>query len=159
MMKCANRLPDTTFVVVGGTDAKIREMRTIVNQGNVFFTGHVPPDRVPLYQTAADVLALPNTRGSVIDDVTSPLKLFEYMAAKRPVVATDMPSLSEILKPDYNALISPAGDDRKLADNIERLFQNPAIGKRLVENTVNDLEKHSWDTRVRHLIKIFNQLA
>lgn len=155
LVKCANRLPDISFIIVGGADDNIGQLRKHVENENVFFLGHIAPERIPIYQAAADVLALPNTRGSVIDDVTSPMKLFEYIASERPIVATDMPSVLEILQDNYNALISPAGDDGKLAENIKLLLQNPSLGKQLVNNARISLEKFTWDARVQCLKRIF----
>ena len=64
----------------------------------VRLVGYVPPGEVPLWLAAADVLALPNSAGEAISArYTSPLKLFEYMAAGRGIVASDLPSLREVL--------------------------------------------------------------
>ncbi|MRS01814.1 glycosyltransferase family 1 protein [bacterium] len=158
LVKSANRLPGITFVIVGGDKEQIGNLSELVDHKNVIFVGQVPPAKVPEYQCAADVLALPNVRGSEIDDVTSPMKLFEYIASGRPIVATDMPSLLEILEDGYNALISPAGDDVKLADNIRLLFDEPRIGEQLVENGKRDLDKYSWDTRIRNISALFKDV-
>lgn len=155
LIRCANRLPEVSFVVVGGEKVEIEELRKIASNDNVIFTGHCPPEVVPVYQTAADILALPNTRGSVIDDVTSPMKLFEYIAAERPIIASDMPTLVEILEDGKNALISPAGDDYQLSRNIERLLADPATGERLVVNARKELSKYTWDNRVTRIRSLF----
>jgi glycosyltransferase involved in cell wall biosynthesis len=64
----------------------------------VLFTGFVPPAQVPAYLQAADLLALPNSALAEISRRhTSPLKLFEYLASGRPVAASDLPSLMEVL--------------------------------------------------------------
>jgi len=156
LVKCANRLSEISFIVVGGKGDEIAKLSKLVKFRNVFFTGHVSPAKVPIYQAAGDVLALPNTKGSVIDDVTSPMKLFEYIASERPIVATDIPSILEILKNNYNALISPEGDDSKLAENIELLLNNPTLAEVLAKNARKDLENYSWDARVQYISKLFD---
>lgn len=155
LIKCANRLTDIRFVIVGGELDQIAGLEGQATSGNVMFAGSVPPSRVHLYQAAADVLALPNATGSLIDDVTSPMKLFEYLAAERPIVATDMPSLLEILTHGYNALISRAGDDDGMARHIRLLLETPAQGSLLAANARKDLEKYSWDARVRTIARHF----
>jgi glycosyltransferase involved in cell wall biosynthesis len=155
LIKSANRLPEVYFVIVGGHEDQIRSLKTMVQHNNVIFSGFVNPRKVSIFQSAADILALPNSKGSVIDDVTSPMKLFEYMASGRPIVATDVPSVLEILKHEYNALISPMGDDEHLSQNIILLLHNAPLSQRLVNNNKHDLSKYSWDARIQHFIKVF----
>ena len=156
LLKAANIIPNINFIIVGGQKNEIHKLKKLVENNNIIFKGYAPFDKIPLYQAAADILALPNCKGSFIDDVTSPIKLFEYLASQRPIVASDMPSLLEILKNDYNALISPAGDYYKLAENISLLINDPSKGKRLAKNASLDIEKHSWDARVQFLSNIFD---
>jgi glycosyltransferase involved in cell wall biosynthesis len=156
LIKCANRLPEISFLIVGGTDQQIEKLNAAAIFDNVIFTGHVNPSLVPLYQCAADILALPNTRGSLIDDVTSPMKLFEYLASGRPILSSDMPSLLEILKHNYNALISPAGDALELLKNIQDIISTPGLGQLLTDNAKKDLQKYTWDARVNSLKAIFH---
>lgn len=154
LLRCANRLAGCSFVIVGGEQDQIEKLKPMVRGDNVRFTGKVPPAQVPLFQVAADVLALPNTRGSVIDDVTSPVKLFEYFAAGHPVVATDIPSLLEVLRHNHNALISAAGDDCAMAEHIEFLIANPDIGKALAANAKQELENHTWEQRAEQILNL-----
>jgi len=154
LLRCANRLTGLSFVIVGGEKDEIARLGGMVRGDNVRFTGKIPPSRVPLFQAAADVLALPNTMGSVIDDVTSPVKLFEYFAAGHPVVATDIPSLLEVLRHNHNALISAAGDDCAMAEHIEFLIANPDVGKALVENAKQELENYTWERRAEQILTL-----
>jgi glycosyltransferase involved in cell wall biosynthesis len=155
LVKSANLLPGVSFVIVGGKLPQIAALSQLVQRGNVTFTGHVPPGRIPLYQAAADVLALPNTKGSVIDDVTSPMKLFEYIASNRPIVATDIPSIMEILADNHNALLSRAGDSYQLSKNIDALLVNPALAEQLSRNALHLLDRYTWDRRAVFLTELF----
>jgi glycosyltransferase involved in cell wall biosynthesis len=158
LIKCANRLKNTIFIIVGGSKEEVRGLSKLARFNNVKFTGYVQPKKVPIYQSAADILALPNTKGSDIDDVTSPMKLFEYIASERPIVATEIPSILEILKNNYNALISPTGDDYSLSKNIEVLVNSPSLSELLVKNAKKELLKYSWDARVQNISKLFYNL-
>ncbi|RJP92370.1 MAG: glycosyltransferase family 1 protein [Desulfobacteraceae bacterium] len=155
LVKAANRLPDVKFIIVGGESDQIDVLVKLSTLENIIFTGHIEIEKIPYYQAAADILALPNTIGSVIDDVTSPIKLFEYIASQRPIVSSDRPSLLEILRHMDTALISPAGDERKLAENIKLLFQNPILGEKLAKNAGRDLTKYSWNARASYLHQLF----
>lgn len=156
LIKVGNKLKDVCFMIVGGNKDQIKNLKKDVKADNIIFIGHVLPKEIPVYQKAADILAMPNTKGSVIDDVTSPMKLFEYMAAERAIVATDIPSVSEILMHEYNALISPAGDDLRLGNNIKKLIANPNLSNLLISNAKKDLQKYTWDARVAYLEGVFS---
>lgn len=155
LIECANKLKDINVVIVGGEEEQIEKYSKFVKNQNVSFLGYVVPVKVHLYQTAADILVLPNNKGSVIDDVTSPLKLFEYMASGRPIVATDMPSLVEVLINNHNALIGPADNSDKFSENISKLLDDPILSNTLAQNARKDVEKYTWDSRVNALTNLF----
>ena len=82
--------------------------------------GFVAQREVSAYLLASDVLVMPYSSGVTIRDgteageFTSPLKLFEYMAAGKPIVATGVPSALEILRPGENFLVVPPDDANKV---------------------------------------------
>lgn len=154
LVRCASNLPEVLFVIVGGEKEQVEKLGALSLRPNLIFPGRVPPVKVPIYQAAADILALPNGRGSAIDDVTSPMKLFEYIASARPIVATDIPSVLEILKDRFNSLISPVNDSRKLSENIRCLLLNPSLCQELVQNALQDIKKYTWDTRVQSISRL-----
>ena len=84
-------------------------------------TGQVPPDEVAAHLASADVLALPNTATSISERYTSPLKLFEYMAAGRPIVVSDLPAIREIVRHGESAWLVAPGDAAALAAGIGRV--------------------------------------
>jgi glycosyltransferase involved in cell wall biosynthesis len=148
--------------LVGGIPEMIAELRLrLVGQDNLHVVGWVPPTQIPLYLAAADVLALPNSgREAISRQHTSPLKLFEYMAAARPIVASDLPSLREVLSDGVNALLVPADDAQALARGINRLLTEPALCRRLVQQARQDAEAYSWDKRAATVMNfIQNRLA
>jgi glycosyltransferase involved in cell wall biosynthesis len=118
---------------------------------NVWLTGFVPPAQVADYVAAADVLVLPSTPSLAYAQYTSPLKLFEYMASGRPVVASDLPVLREILRDGENALLYPPESDGALAAAIRRLRDEPGLGSRLAEQAWRDVQTYSWDERARRI--------
>lgn len=96
LLAAAAELPDWTLLIVGGGDAGREERSESRGGARVVATGRVAPSRVASYLAAADVLVAPN---SGLDPAaalwTSPMKLFEYHAAGRPIVATDVPALRQ----------------------------------------------------------------
>ena len=71
------------------------------------------------------MLVLPNPASAISSRFTSPLKLFEYMAAGRPIVASDLPALREVLTPDADAVLVAPGNAGALAAGIRRVVTDP----------------------------------
>lgn len=123
--------PQARLALVGGRDFELTELRNLAAQlgvtGRVDFVGRKSAHQVVLYLAAADVLVIPDT---VTDATASPLKMFEYMAMARPIVALDRPALREIL--GDAALYFPRGDARALASALARaaLPESAALGER-----------------------------
>ena len=82
----------------------------------------------------------------------SPLKMFEYMAAARPIVATDLPMVRGILKDEHNALLVPPRDAKALRAALQRLAANPKLSERLATNARSDVAQHTWEARARHIL-------
>jgi glycosyltransferase involved in cell wall biosynthesis len=118
----------------------------------VILTGPVPHPDVPFYLAAADVLALPNTATEEISArYTSPLKLFEAMAAERAIVASDVPSLREVLEDDVNAALAPADDAEAWSRVLNDLLDDEPRRERLAARARQDVEPYDWGERGRRV--------
>ena len=101
---------------------------------------------MPLSLKSADVLVLPNSnREKLSRAYTSPMKLFEYMASGRPIVASDVPSLREILD-ETNCYFFTPDDPESLAQVVITTINNPEAQKK-ADKARKDVEKYSWDKR------------
>jgi glycosyltransferase involved in cell wall biosynthesis len=83
---------------------------------------------------------------------TSPLKLYEYMAAGLPIVASDLPSLREVLRHDENALLVPPDEPAALADSLGRLLTDAALGERLRRQAHADVQGRTWSARAASVL-------
>jgi glycosyltransferase involved in cell wall biosynthesis len=147
---------DYLLYVVGGTPRDVSEFKEFISTRqipNVVATGHVPPKMIPKYLAAADVLVLPNTSEEAISRLyTSPLKLFEYMAARRPIVASDLPSIREVLSEENAVLVRP-DDPTALAEGIRRAMEDEELGKKLVENAFAKVKLYTWEKRAERIVE------
>lgn len=115
--------------------------------------GPVPPGEVPGLLTGASVVVLPNSgRTAVSARLTSPLKLFEYMASNIPIVASDLPATRAHLVHDGNAWLVPPDDPAALAAGIRHLVEHPDLGLRLATAARRDVEAHTWTARARRIL-------
>lgn len=150
LVDAAARAPALTVVLVGGRPddrARIEARVRSVGATNVALHPPVEPARVPLYLAAADVIVIPNSAKEPISArYTSPLKLFEALAAGRAVVASDLPSLREVLHGD-NAVLVPPDDADALARGLERAASDVEGSRRRVARGSADVAVHTWDAR------------
>jgi len=149
--------PEVQFLFVGGPlsyvngyQARLRE--NSISSGTYRFMDRQPYVDMHIWLAAADILLMPLPNEPRFSKTMSPMKMFEYMTARRPIVASDMPALRDVLRHDINALCPPMGDHYALAIEIMSLLQTPEKAARLADQAVNDVQRHTWDTRARGII-------
>ncbi len=149
--------PDVTVVVIGGFNGEERHLA--VEHREVRFLGYRPYRELPGNQQAADVLVLPNSgREAISAKYTSPLKLFTYMASGVPIVASDLPSLREVLS-EKNAFIVSPDDPEALALGIRQALENPDDAETRARQARLDVVDYTWENRAKRIlsfIKIVN---
>ena len=99
----------------------------------------------------AAVLVLPNRATTVSARYTSPLKLFEYLALGKPIVASDLPALREVLRDQENAILVPPDRPLALAAALREVLDDPALAERLGRGARADAPQYSWDRRAWRL--------
>jgi glycosyltransferase involved in cell wall biosynthesis len=160
LLSLAERLPDMTFIVVGGEPAQVELLRDQSKRrglNNVFLTGFVPNAELPGYQSACDVLLMPYqghvaaSSGGDISRYLSPMKLFEYMASERAILSSDLPVLSEILNPDNAVLLHPEDVDA-WEDALKHLEINPDYRRKLAAQARKDVQHYTWVARAERIL-------
>ena len=145
--------------LVGGIGDDLRRLETVAGGDRLHVRGHLPQRDSILYLAAADVVVLPNSGHSDISVAyTSPLKLFEYLASGRPLVASDLPSIREVVRPDEHALLVPADDPAALAAAIIRLGDEPDLARRLADSAREHAGAFAWPIRARLIAQFLRAL-
>ncbi len=127
--KIAPMMPDANFHIVGGGDKDITRWKERIVSKNVFFHGFIQQSHLSPIINALDVCLLPNQpvvrpHGKDTLDIgrfTSPLKLFQYMAHKKAIIASDLPIIREVLN-KQNAILVPHDDPKIWISAIESLL-------------------------------------
>jgi len=150
-------LPGVKLTVVGGgSEKEKKEIEKLVDKFNlrdrVKLTGFLPYQKALQYMTGASVLVLPLENETISRYFTSPLKLFEYMACHIPIVASDLPTIREILR-DESALFAMPGDAKGLAAAIEKIFKNKSLAKKLADDAYILSKEYSWKKRTERIVK------
>lgn len=158
----APRMPDLDFHVVGGAEDDIAEWKQRVTTKNVIFHGFVNQSEVPRYMEALDVCLLPNQRtvsvfGSGDADIgryTSPLKMFEYMSHGKPIIASDLPVLREVLTDGKNAVLCGPEDAAEWVRALRQLNNDTSKRRRLGEQARRDFEaEYTWSARAERILE------
>ena len=157
ILDVAGALPEVRFAIIGGNPDDVRTFQRIVlGEGldNVTLKGFVPNAELPIHLAACDILLMPYQHrvaaaGGVADisQWLSPMKMFEYMAAGRAILASDLPVLREVLGEGNAVLLQP--DDRNAwRSAIETLAKNPGWRAALARQAREDVEQYAWRRRV-----------
>jgi glycosyltransferase involved in cell wall biosynthesis len=159
----ARALPGVRFLWVGGRPADVTawQDRLIEAQvSNVTLTGFIHNAEVPVYQAAADVLLMPYERsiatssGGNTADVCSPMKMFEYMAAGRAILSSDLPVLHEVLN-ENNAVLCPPDNLPEWLDALQSLLADAPRRERLARQAQLDVQAYTWQARAARAIQGF----
>ncbi len=102
----AEKLPSARLLMVGGTPLQVEEAKREVARhglgGRAVFTGQRPPAEMPRYLKISDVLVSPRSSG-----MNTPLKIYSYLCAGKPIVATRLPTHTQALDDESAALAEP----------------------------------------------------
>jgi glycosyltransferase involved in cell wall biosynthesis len=150
-----------SLAIVGGPDDAVEALRREwlklgLPAERFLYAGQVAPELVPVYLRAFDVCAMPHPFNPQFAYYTSPLKLFEYMAAEGAIVASDLPAWADVVENEKNALLVPPSDSRALAHAIQRLKDSPELREQLGKVARETVMQHyTWAARAvlirRHL--------
>ncbi len=145
------------FIVVGGEDDDLEYYKKMSEdlkvQDKVVFVGKVPYSEVSSYSSVCDIFVAPYPENEHYSFFMSPLKIFEYMASRKPIITTSLPSIKEVLKDEENAILVEPSNPRQLAEAIIRLKNNPELGAKLAEKAFEDVkEKYTWDKRAKTIL-------
>lgn len=147
-----------TFVFVGGTEKDIASFKERYgSSSNVRILGRMPYSKMPLFMKAADVVVLPNSAKEAISSrYTSPLKLFEYMSSGTPIVASDLPSLREVLDEETGRFFEP-DNPRALCEIIEKALEERTESERRAVKARERAQSFSWEKRARSILRFMEE--
>ena len=161
LLSLALRRPRDRFVVLGGEPAAVETWRhtaAAAGAANLEFLGFVPNAELPRYQSACDVLVMPSQRaiagssGGDIGQVASPMKVFEYLACGRVILASDLPVFREVLT-ERNAVLLPPDDPSAWDEALSELKANPERRTELGEQARRAAAQYSWVERARRSLE------
>lgn len=160
ILELGKHLPDADFHIVGGHQKDIRYWEKKCKTPNVFFHGYVKHRVVHKYRNMCDVFLSPHQKQVAvfggkgdISNCMSPLKIFEYMSSKKPVIASDLPVLREILN-ENNSIIVKSDDISAWKEAILSL-NNTEKRVMLANAAYNDfIKNYTWSQRAINVLNL-----
>lgn len=155
ILETARLMPECTFILVGGWIDDINRVKLTCqeeNLQNVHIVGHVAQSELASYLYATDILLVPTSKSWELAEVTSPLKLFEYMAVRRPIVASALSNIMTVVRDRENALLAEPDEPLSFRKAIINLLDNPLMANSLAECAFEEVHKFTWDSRTDSIL-------
>jgi glycosyltransferase involved in cell wall biosynthesis len=150
------------FVWAGGRSTDIEMWKAQTRDiPNLTFCGFIPNALLPMYQAAGDVLLMPYNREIGVSSgaghsgqISSPMKMFEYLATGRAILASDLPVFHEVLS-ENNAVFCPPENLPAWENALQGLLDSPARREELARQARLDAQKYSWTERAKRILDGF----
>lgn len=164
ILETARLCPWADFHVVGGYRHDVERIRKLMNPQlpNVTLHGFVQQRDLATYRASFDVLVAPYENNvylgsgaqNDIGNWMSPLKLFEYMAAGKAIISSDLPVLREVLRDGHNAILCAPSSPTEWATALRSLRDDSELLRRLGENAYRDfVSNYTWKSRVFRVLE------
>ena len=159
IIECAKQIKDMTFHLVGGNDPDIEYWKSYSKSfklDNIFFYGFVPPKDTIKYRNSFDIVLAPYAKKVSVMKVKgknqldtsqfmSPIKIFEYMSHKKPIIASDLPVIREVLN-EKNSILVQYDNIELWISSIEQL-KNVKKRDLISAQAFNDFKNYTWKKR------------
>jgi len=159
IIEIAKKLNNFKFHIVGGEESDVKRYK-LISPKNMIYHGFVSPSKTHLYRHFSDILLMPYQEGlgnpGALTDTSmwmSPMKLFEYMSSKTPIISTDLPVLREVLN-EKNSILLPY-NSKDWITSINILYGDPKLAKKLALNAYKDfISNYTWEKRANKISEI-----
>jgi glycosyltransferase involved in cell wall biosynthesis len=152
-MKIVGRThPDARLLIVGGRPEQVERVRPLAGSSAIF-AGYQPAREIPAFLEAADILASPRISGT-----NTPLKIYSYLRARKPIVATDLLTHTQVLDAAIALLVRP--EPAHFAAALTALIDDPALRRQLAAAARERAEsRYSRDVYVSRTRQVCERLV
>jgi len=160
MLKAACKLKNTIPVCIlalGGPEKLVLKYRRMAEKlgfasNEAIIRSQVRPSKVPLYLAALDTACMlyPKTKHYLYK--MSPLKAGEYMAAQRPIIASDLPSIRQLVN-EKSAYLVDSDNQKELEQAIIKIWENPKKARQKTQKAYQFIKNFTWQKRQKKVFK------
>ncbi|MDO8600504.1 MAG: glycosyltransferase family 4 protein, partial [bacterium] len=158
LVSAASEMPSSIHIYcIGGAKGELAFYQNMAKEKGVAdritLLSFVDPSLVPEYARAFDILTYIPPANDFFSYYTSPMKLFEYMAAEKPIVVSDLPAFREILN-EQSAYFIPPADSQKFVSMIRHIIANRDEAEKRARYAREQVLQYTWDRRAEAVIKL-----
>ncbi len=164
LLHIAHEFPDIVFLIVGGAtqpseDAVFDDSIKALGLNNVIRTGMVKPCEVMNYLCASDILIIPPSEDPLhkCGKTVLPLKTFQYLSARKAILAPRLPDIGEVLNHMQNAVLVTPGDLSEANQQLQVLIVNHDLRTKLSNQCAEDIKKYTWEYRANQIAGFLHQ--
>ncbi|MDT7833453.1 glycosyltransferase family 4 protein [Flavobacteriaceae bacterium S356] len=158
IVKLASDYPEVDIIVIGGPNVEIPELKELakgLHASNIEFIGVVEHKQIPLYLYASDILLAFWSNKVKTINYCSPLKVFEYMASERLIIAHAYPTIKEVLN-DGNSILINTNCYNSMKEGLQKAINtNPDQISSKARQEV--LAKYTWNKRAEYILDIIKK--
>lgn len=164
LIRAVKHVSNVLLMIVGGLpfEKGIDELKDLSRrmdvQDKVRFLGYVASCKVKELYREADIVLLPLIKTKQNTFFTSPLKLFEYMAYRKPIIAADLHSIREVLSNGETAILVSPDDELAWAEAILKLLSDDALSVKISNNAFHKSLEFTWEQRAENIVHFINKL-
>ena len=162
ILELAKRNINVKFHLIGGNNYDINFWKKKNKSNNIIFHGHIQPKLVPSYLRKFDILIAPYQNKVLISNGLntvkwmSPLKIFEYMSAKKPILTSNLTVIKEVLEHKKNSYLCDPNDFEEWNDGLNFLINNFEFSNIISKQAFLDFKsKYTWMSRSDLILKYF----
>lgn len=159
IIECAKKIKEMTFHIVGGNTKELNYWKNYLQNlhlNNIFFYGFKSPNETLKYRNSFDIVLAPYSRNVSVMKVRgkkqletsqfmSPLKIFEYMSHKKPIIASDLSVIREVLN-ETNSILVEYNNIDSWVNSINEL-KDFNLRKKIATKAFNDFKNYTWKKR------------
>lgn len=158
-----NAHPDLHFYFVGGPISRVAQYQKLarrcgITNDRLVFLDKQPISDVPFWLKASDLLLMPHPKNEFYEKHVSPLKMFEYMSSGRPIIASKLKAIEEILTDGKTAMLTEPSNPRDLAHAISKALVDKKKAELIGGEAKRIGRQYTWGNRVKEIMSRFNEL-
>ncbi len=162
LVKVAKYLDDSYLIlIVGGMEEDIKRINRLISKekvgSRVELLGKKPASSIVLYQLSSDALVMPYSKRWNLQNWSSPMKLYEYMASGRPMISTDFQTIRSVLDEESCIFVKP-DDPQEMSEAIKRCRADRGFSDSISRRSFGIVQDFSWDKRAGEIIDFISGL-
>jgi glycosyltransferase involved in cell wall biosynthesis len=161
LIKALALIPQAEAHIIGGTLAEVATLKELACEhrvsDRVVFHGFVEPGKIPALAEPMDMFVVP-AKNTIRMNYVAHIKIYEYMALRRPIVATRLRSVKEELEDDKTGILVEPDDPQSLAEGIRRLMHKPVLAKIIADRAYEKSAGYHWENRAKSIVDFIDSL-